>query len=79
MKRQLLSGKITFNTLMIGSQDNAIAVYKKTEKNLHDGGYRYTGFVTPDHNGKNGIQKLIPNLDRWINWKVSLRKIISSR
>ncbi len=62
VKRQLLSGKITFNTLMIGSQDNAIAVYKKTEKNLHDGGYRYTGFVTPDHNGKNGIQKLIPKL-----------------
>lgn len=62
VKRQLLSGKITFNTLMIGSQENAIAIYKKTEKNLHDGGYRYTGFVTPDNNGKNGIQKLIPKL-----------------
>jgi exopolysaccharide biosynthesis polyprenyl glycosylphosphotransferase len=62
VKQQLLSGKITFNTLMIGSQENAINIYKKTEKNLHDGGYRYIGFVTPDHNGKNGIQKMIPKL-----------------
>lgn len=61
-KRQLLKGKIFFNTLMIGSQDNAIRIYKETEKHLHDGGYRYTGFVTPDNNGKNGIHKLIPKL-----------------
>lgn len=62
IKRQLLSGKIFFNTLMVGSQDNAIRIYKETEKNLHDGGYRYAGFVTPDNNGKNGIHKLIPKL-----------------
>jgi polysaccharide biosynthesis protein PslA len=62
MKRQLLKGKVYFNTLMVGSQDNAIRIYKETEKNLHDGGYRYTGFVTPDDNGKNGIHKLMPKL-----------------
>ena len=62
MKRQLLQGKVYFNTLMVGSQDNAIRIYKETEKSLHDGGYRYTGFVTPDDNGKNSIHKLIPKL-----------------
>jgi len=62
VKRQLLSGKVSFNTLMIGSQENAITIYKKTEKNLLDGGYHYVGFVTPDYNGKNGIQKMIPKL-----------------
>lgn len=62
VKKQLLSGKVIFNTLMIGSQDNAIDIYKKTERNLHDGGYHYVGFVTPDSNGKNGIQKMIPKL-----------------
>lgn len=62
MKRQLLNGKIFFNTLMVGSQDNAIQIFKETEKNLHDGGYRYAGFVTPDDNSKSGIQKLIPKL-----------------
>lgn len=62
IKNQLLNGKIVFNTLMVGSQDNALNILKATEKNLLDGGYRYTGFVTPDQNGKNGIQKLIPKL-----------------
>ena len=65
-KRQLLSGKIYFNTLMIGSQENAMSIFKETGKSLLDGGYRYTGFVTPDpgnyRDGKNGIQKLIPKL-----------------
>ena len=61
-KRQLLRGKIYFNTLMIGSQDNAIRIYKETEKHLLDGGYRYAGFVTPDNNVKNGIHKHIPKL-----------------
>lgn len=62
MKRQLLTGKVHFNTLMVGSRENAIRIYKETEKNLHDGGYRYVGFVTPDYNGKNGIHKLIAKL-----------------
>jgi exopolysaccharide biosynthesis polyprenyl glycosylphosphotransferase len=70
-KWQLLSGKVYFNTLMIGSQDNATGIYKETSKNLLDGGYRYAGFVTPypdspesskGRDGKNGIQKLIPKL-----------------
>jgi exopolysaccharide biosynthesis polyprenyl glycosylphosphotransferase len=62
VKRQLLSGKVFFNTLMAGSQDNAIRIYKETEKNLRDGGYLYAGFVTPDNSGKNGIHKMIPKL-----------------
>jgi polysaccharide biosynthesis protein PslA len=61
-KNQLLSGKVFFNSIMIGSQDNAIRIFKETEKNLHDGGYRYIGFVTPDSNGKNGIHRFIPRL-----------------
>ena len=62
VKRQLLSGTVFFNTLMIGSRDNAIKVYTTTEKNLLDGGYRYSGFIAPEPNGITGIQKLIPKL-----------------
>jgi exopolysaccharide biosynthesis polyprenyl glycosylphosphotransferase len=61
-KKQLLSGKVYFNTLMVGSHDNAIRIYKETEKNLHDGGYRYVGFITPDDSSRNGIHKFIPKL-----------------
>ncbi len=62
VKRQLLNGDVFFNTLMIGSQENAIHIYRETELSLRDGGYRYTGFVTPDQIGKNGINKLLPKL-----------------
>ena len=69
VKRQLLKGKVFFNTLMVGSQDNAIRIYKETETNLQDGGYRYAGFIIPDLpagrnglNSKTGIHKLIPKL-----------------
>ena len=62
VKRQLLDGRVYFNTLMIGSQDNAIKVFRQTQKNLHDGGYRYTGFITPERNGKDSIQELLPKL-----------------
>jgi len=62
VKSQLLSGKVYFNTLMVGSQENAIRIFRDTEKNLRDGGYRYIGFVTPDHHAKSSIRKLIPML-----------------
>ncbi|MCZ2459903.1 MAG: sugar transferase [Chitinophagales bacterium] len=62
VKRQILSGKVFFNTLMVGSQDNAIRTFKETEKSMHNDGYRYTGFITPDANGVNSIHKFIPKL-----------------
>lgn len=62
VKRQLLSGRVYFNTLMACTQDNANRILRETEKNLQDGGYRYSGFITPDQHVKNGVQKLIPKL-----------------
>jgi polysaccharide biosynthesis protein PslA len=64
VKRQLLDGTVHFNTLMIGSQENATRIFKETERNLHDGGYRYIGFISPDQNGKPLINKLLPELGR---------------
>ncbi len=62
VKQQLLSGKVYFKILMIGSSDNAIRIYKETEKSQLTDGYRYAGFVTLDDKGKNAILKFIPML-----------------
>ena len=62
IKKQILKGSVFFNTMMIGSRDNAIRIFKETQKSQLDGGYRYIGFITPDENGKNGILKFIPKL-----------------
>ncbi|MGZ5220752.1 MAG: sugar transferase, partial [Chitinophagaceae bacterium] len=62
VKKQLLSGDVYFNTLMVGSQDNALKIYRETGKSLLDGGYRYVGFAAPNHISTDNIQKLIPKL-----------------
>ncbi|MGC4036557.1 MAG: sugar transferase [Chitinophagaceae bacterium] len=62
IKKQILSRSVQFNTLMVGNRDNAIKVFRETEKRLYGGGYRYVGFVTPGHGSSNGIDKLIPSL-----------------
>ncbi len=61
VKRQLLSGDIQFNTLMVGSQDNAFRIFSNTAGNLQDGGYRYVGFASLNH-VSNNFQNFIPRL-----------------
>ncbi|MGK2860781.1 MAG: sugar transferase [Chitinophagaceae bacterium] len=62
VKRQLLSGRIRFNTLMIGSRENAIKIFNETGKKLKDGGYQYVGFASPDHHVNENIENMIPKL-----------------
>lgn len=62
VKKQLLSGQVYFNTLMVGSQYNALKIFRETGKSLLDGGYHYVGFVSPNHISTDNIQKLIPKL-----------------
>lgn len=62
VKRQLLCGQVYFNTLMVGSQDNALKIYRETGKSLLNGGFRYVGFASPNHISTDTIQKLIPKL-----------------
>ena len=72
LKKQLLEGKVFFNTLMIGSQANALKIYRETEKKLNDGGYRYIGFITPQNSNHDSIHGIIPKLGSMDN----LEKII---
>lgn len=62
VKKQLLKGKVRFNALIAGRHEAANRIYKETEKNLGDGGYRYTGFVSTDTEDKNGGSKFLPKL-----------------
>lgn len=62
VQKQLRSGKIHFNTLMIGNDDTATKIYHDTEKSFHNSGYRYVGFVSTGVPGKNGSKKNLPEL-----------------
>ncbi len=63
-EKQLRSGKIFFNTLMIGNDETAIKIYNDTEKSFHNIGYRYIGFVSTTTNGNHNIRKYMPELGR---------------
>jgi exopolysaccharide biosynthesis polyprenyl glycosylphosphotransferase len=63
-KKQLRSGKIFFNTLMIGNDETAIKIYTDTNKSFHNTGYRYIGFVSTATNGNHNIRKHMPELGR---------------
>lgn len=61
VKRQLLDGDVYFNALIIGNRENATSIFHETNKNLHDGGYRYIGFASPGSNG-NTVSSPLPLL-----------------
>ena len=63
-EKQLQSGKIFFNTLMIGNDETAIKIYTDTNKSFHNTGYRYIGFVSTATNGNHNIRKHMPELGR---------------
>ncbi len=49
VKHQLMNGEVFFNTLLVGSPDKAIKLYKDSKEPLHQEGYRYTGFLSTNH------------------------------
>ena len=61
-QNQLRSGKIYFNTLMIGNDERALKIFHDTEKSFHKTGYRYVGFVNTSTNNNNTIRKNLPEL-----------------
>jgi polysaccharide biosynthesis protein PslA len=54
VKTQLEDGLVFFNTLIIGSRNNAAALYQAITNNKEKTGYRITGFANT--NGNNGSQ-----------------------
>ena len=61
-KKQLLDGRVKFNTLMVGNADYAIRIFHETEKNQKSDGYFYTGYVSLSEFAKNGASKVLPKL-----------------
>jgi len=61
-KRQLEKGEIKFNTLLIGGNSVASKIYKETARGLQLIGYHYTGYISKDQHGHNGISKSLPQL-----------------
>jgi polysaccharide biosynthesis protein PslA len=62
IKRSILTGKIHFNTLIIGNNKEAVKLYHEIIKNYRYLGMQVMGFVTDDPKTSNGLSKWIPRL-----------------
>jgi FlaA1/EpsC-like NDP-sugar epimerase len=61
-KHQLMNGSVSFNTIIVGGNENAVRIYKQSAKQQQFEGLNFTGYIATDNNGKNGLNKFIPNL-----------------
>jgi exopolysaccharide biosynthesis polyprenyl glycosylphosphotransferase len=61
-KSQLIKGKISFNSLMIGGDETALRIFKETEKGFRNEGYHYSGYISVKENGMNLLKKQLPCL-----------------
>ncbi|MDB5192549.1 MAG: sugar transferase [Segetibacter sp.] len=62
VKKDLVDGKVTIPTLIIGNNANAVKVYKEAQKNFVALGYAIKGYINIDVNSKNGLSKWIKAL-----------------
>lgn len=60
-KNDFLSGRISFNTIIVGNNAQAVKAYNELQKNFAYLGYKLVGFVSNDSN-KNGLNKYLPLL-----------------
>jgi len=59
VKRQMDSGSVRFNTLLVGGNSIASTIYKDTGEGLRRAGYHYTGFIAGNGH-TNGIKEYLP-------------------
>lgn len=59
---QIQHRKIGFNTLLIGSNGSAAAIFKEMEQAKHTAGNKFVGFVSVKEYVKHPMEKYLPNL-----------------
>jgi exopolysaccharide biosynthesis polyprenyl glycosylphosphotransferase len=60
--RRLKSGKITFNTLIIGGNQNAVGLYRDIVQRPKSLGNKFVGYLDTDGNGNPPIEQYLPRL-----------------
>jgi len=66
VKRQMDSGAVRFNTLLVGGNSIASTIYKDTGEGLKRAGYHYTGFIAGNGH-TNGIKEYLPKFGELSN------------
>lgn len=68
-KKQLLKGRVWFNTIIIGNNPTAISLFKEIKKNQRRLGYKFSGFISTHtlHHESDHYLPLLGDMDRLEN------------
>jgi len=72
--RMLKSGKVQFNTLIIGGNENGLELYKEIESREKGLGYRFVGFVDSNGTSSNILGSFLPCLGKISNLPAIIEK-----
>lgn len=59
---RLKSGKITFNTIIVGGNEVALELYKEIAEREKGLGYKFIGYIDTNHNGTRVLEQFLPCL-----------------
>ncbi len=74
-KRQLQKGHVAYNTLIIGSDQRAVSIYKEITNYKKSLGYAFNGFIEANGSTASDLEKYIPNIGKLAD----LKTIINDR
>jgi len=72
--RRLKSGKVSYNTLIIGGDRNAVELYEELASRHYSLGHNFIGFIDSNGNSKNEISKYIPKMGKIENLREVIEK-----
>jgi exopolysaccharide biosynthesis polyprenyl glycosylphosphotransferase len=62
--RRIKSNKVSFNTLIVGGNQNALELYDDITSRKKSLGYKFVGFIDANKNSTNELDKYIPKLGK---------------
>jgi exopolysaccharide biosynthesis polyprenyl glycosylphosphotransferase len=63
--RRLKSGKVSYNTLIIGGDKNACDLYEEVKSRPHSLGHNFVGFIDSNGKSKNELEQYLPKLGKF--------------
>ncbi|MBK9734615.1 MAG: sugar transferase [Saprospiraceae bacterium] len=65
--RRLKAGKVSYNTLIIGGDKNAVDLYEEICNRPYSLGHKFLGFIDSNGQSKNYLEKYLPKLGKFEN------------
>lgn len=73
-KNRVKSGKVTYNTLIIGGDKNAVELYEEITNRPYSLGFNFVGFIDSNGKSKNHLESQLTNLGKVSNLAETIEK-----